>query len=292
MKGSLKVIDGGLFTTIQDAGRVGYRKYGVPVSGVMDERAYKLANWLVGNEETAPVLEMTLKGGSYRFNTKAIIALTGAEINPKINGREIPMNSSMQIEAGEILSLEYAEKGCRAYLGIRGKLEIESILSSYSTFVTGSFGGFEGRKLMKGDELFWLDDEREFMAKKAPVKQIPYYSSKVTFEVIESREWEWLSASAKELFLNIAFEVSPQSNRMGIRLKGEKIEAEKTSMKSSPVLPGIIQLPENGQPIILMNDGQAVGGYPRMAKIQDTDLWRVGQVKPGDIVRFKLLNKL
>lgn len=290
MNGSLEVLEGGLFTTIQDGGRVGYRKYGVPVSGVMDERAYELANWLVGNEKWLPVLEVTLKGGSYRFNTKVEIAVTGAEMAPKINDREIPMNSSVKIESGQVLSLGYAERGCRGYIAIRGKLDIESVLGSYSTFATGGFGGFNGRKLKKGDELAWFDAEGEFDVKKAPVKQIPYYSSKVTFEVHESREWGWLSPSAQELFLNTAFEVSSQSNRMGVRLKGEKIQTQKTTMKSSPVLPGIIQLPENGQPIIIMNDGQAVGGYPRIAKIPDSDLWRVGQMKPGDIVRFKIIS--
>lgn len=288
MNRSLEVLEGGLFTTIQDAGRSGYRKYGVPLSGVMDERAFKLANWLVGNEEAAPVLEMTLKGGSYQFNNQAIIALTGAEMSPKLDGREIPMNSSFQIEAGEVLSFGYAERGCRCYLAIRGELDIEKVLGSYSTFTTGNFGGINGEKLKHGDTLSWTERSGEFVTKKTPEHQIPYYSSKITFEVNESREWGWLPSSANEQFLNTAFEVSAKSNRMGIRLNGEKIQVKNKQMKSSPVLPGIIQLPENGQPIILMRDGQAVGGYPRIAKIPDADLWRAGQLKPGDIVRFKM----
>ncbi len=291
MNGSLEVLNGGLYTTIQDEGRFGYRKYGVPVSGVMDERAFELGNWLVGNEEGAPVLEMTLKGGSYRFNTNAVIAVTGAEMSPKVDGREVPLNCSFHIEAGEVLSLGYAERGCRCYLAIRGKLDIEEILGSYSTFTTGNFGGFNGAKLEKGDKLSWIVDPAEFLPKKTPEYQIPYYSSKITFEVYKSREWNWLSSTAKEQFLNTSFEVTAQSNRMGIRLKGGKIQAKKKQMKSSPVVPGIIQLPENGQPIVLMKDGQAVGGYPRIVKIPDSDLWRAGQVKPGDVVRFTIKNR-
>ena len=287
MKGSLEVLDGGFLTTIQDAGRFGYRKYGVPVSGVMDERAYELANWLVNNSKDMPVIEMTLKGGTYRFNTAAVIAITGADMQPILNDKKIRMNASVEVGEGDILSFEYCQRGCRSYLAIRGKFEIHRVLGSYSTCLTGNFGGFEGRELKKEDILSWQVSEDEFSRNEAPNDQLPYYSSKVSFRVIQGPEWNWLSDELQEKLLNTEFTISSESNRMGIRLKGQKILIKKKQMVSSPVVPGIIQLPENGQPIIIMKDGQAVGGYPRIAKVVEADLWRLGQVKTGDIVRLK-----
>lgn len=286
--GKLVVIDGGLFTTVQDAGRCGFRKYGIPVSGVMDNSAFELVNRLVGNSQDTPVLEMTLKGGKYRFESDSVIALTGANMNPTINGKSVELNSSLEIKAGDILEFEYASRGCRCYLGIRGNWKIEKILGSCSTYIEGNFGGIEGRSLQKGDQLHWKEIQADFQSYTLSQKEIPYYSSKLTVEFISGPEWNWLSKKEQGEFLSTEFTISSESNRMGIRLNSDfQIEEKKREMVSSGVIPGIIQLPPNGSPIILMKDGQTIGGYPRIGKVLDIHLNRLAQVPPNGTIRFK-----
>lgn len=286
--GKLVVIDGGLFTTVQDAGRFGFRKYGVPISGVMDNSAFELVNSLVGNAPETPVLEMTLKGGKYRFESDSVIALTGANMNPTVNGISVELNSSLEIKSGDILEFEYARRGCRCYLGVRGIWEIEKILGSYSTYTEGKFGGIEGRTLQKGDQLHWKEIQADFQSYTLSQEEIPYYSSKLTVEFIPGPEWNWLSKKEQDKFLCTEFKISSESNRMGTRLNSDfQIEGKKREMVSSGVIPGIIQLPPNGSPIILMKDGQTVGGYPRIGKVLDIHLNRLAQVQPNGTIRFK-----
>lgn len=286
--GKLTVLDGGLFTTIQDKGRSGYRKYGVPSSGVMDISAYKKANFLAGNSKNAPVLECTLKGGKYQFNTDATIAITGALMNPGINDNEIGMNTSVKVRAGETLELGFAKKGCRAYVAIRGSWDIDKVMGSCSTFTLGKFGGLNGTPLKKGDQISWQEIPESLEPRTLQNDGIPYYSSKITIEFIPGPEWDQLNDQEKDKFLNSSFRVSSKSNRMGIRLESEKpIVMNQVDMKSSGVIPGIIQIPPNGLPIILMKDGQTVGGYPRIGKILDIHLNRIAQVPINGTIKFK-----
>ncbi len=289
-KTKLTVLDGGVFTTIQDLGRTGFRKYGVPVSGVMDSKSFDLANWLVSNKKNTPVLELTMIGGMYRFDSSVNIAITGAQMNPKINGIEVEMNKSISIEAGDELELGFTKRGCRAYLAVQGKLNIDKIMNSYSTFTIGKFGGLEGRTLAKGDELNWENEDELLEVREAPKDQIPYFSSKISVRIMKGLEWDWVEESVQQQFLNSKFEISSKSNRMGIRLEGESLKVKDRQMVSSPVIPGIIQLPSNGNPIILMQDGQTIGGYPRIAKVLNEELWRLGQLKPGDRIGFELID--
>ena len=284
----LTVIDGGLFTTIQDIGRVGYRKYGIPESGVMDLDSYKKANYLVGNAEDGPVLECTLKGGKYQFDSDAVIALTGAVMNPTIDGSKIEMNTSVFIKKGEILDLGFAGRGCRCYLAIQGEWVINKVLGSWSTFVLGKFGGFKGRELKEEDVIEWKNKDDRFAGRTLEKTEIPYFSSKITVQFVPGPEWHMLTDQLKKQFLNTSFTVSSRSNRMGIRLEtDDPLIVNKASMKSSGVIPGIIQLPPNGLPIILMKDGQTVGGYPRIGKILEVHLNRLSQLPPNALVKFK-----
>ncbi|MAL17515.1 MAG: KipI antagonist [Balneola sp.] len=291
MNGSLEVLDGGMLTTVQDAGRVGYRNYGVPVSGVMDDHAYSLVNWLVGNEGDAPVLEMTIQGGRYQFNSDAIIGLSGGEAEITLNSEQRKANETLVVHSGDILNIGQIKKGCRIYLAIRGNWEIEKVMSSYSTYIPASFGGIKGRKLKKGDLLNWQTKSLDTEVREVPQKLIPYFSSKQRIRLIEGPEWQWLPEDQRAKFLATEFEISSQSNRMGIRLKVQDgfnvIERE---MKSAPVVPGIIQLPKGGSPIVLMKDAQSVGGYPRIAKVIDADLWRLGQVWTSNRLSFKMIS--
>ena len=285
--GKLTVLDGGLFSTIQDEGRFGFRKFGVPISGAMDSESYKLANTLVGNPSDFPVVEFSLKGGKYKFDSEAFIAITGALMNPKLNGEQIQMNTSIKVEAGSILELGFAQKGVRAYLGISGVWDIKKVMESYSTCISGQFGGYKGRILQAGDEIKWQDQSHDYEVKSLSKGKTPYFSSKITVNFIAGPEWDWLTEKEQRNFLATSFKVDSRSNRMGIRLEmNEQIGIQKREMKSSGVIPGIIQLPPNGKPIVLMHDGQTVGGYPRIGKIVDSDLHRVAQVPPNGIIRF------
>lgn len=286
--GSLKVIDAGLYTTIQDAGRRGYRKYGIPYSGAMDGKAYDEANRLVGNPSGYPVIECTLQGGKFQFRSKAVIALTGADMTPELNGEPIKMNRSHQVYEGDELKLSYAKRGCRGYMAINGLLDANEVFGSFSTYERAGIGGFEGRALRAGDELSWSESDDEYTQRTTPVDEIPYFSSKLKVRVMKGPEWNWFSEVEKENFLKSDFKVSSNSDRMGIRLEGKGIQTPEQQMISSPVIPGIVQVPGNGHPIILLNDGQTIGGYPRIAKVLDSELWRLGQVKPGDKIRFSL----
>ncbi len=286
--GRLTVIGPGLFTTIQDKGRFGYRAFGVPVSGSMDMESYRMANELVGNPANSPALEMTLSGGSYRFDSEAIIAVTGASAPVVLAETKVQMNTTIRVNPGEVLSIGAVTRGARLYLAIRGDWELEKVMSSYSTYTMGNFGGMNGRSLQNGDILVWNDLQATFRETEVDKSRIRYFSSKVSIKIMKGPEWDLLSSETQQQLLSSKFEVDSKSNRMGIRLKGERLRVSDLQMVSSPVLPGIIQLPPNGHPIILMNDGQTIGGYPRIAKVLDEELWRLGQVKSGDVIRFRL----
>lgn len=286
--GKLIVLDGGFFSTVQDGGRFGFRKFGVPVSGVMDKEAYKWANRLLGQPEETPVIEMTLKGGIFQFNSDAIVSITGAEMLPKINGNSISSNRTHKIRKNEILEFQFSKKGCRTYMGILGEWKIDKVMNSYSTYTAGSFGGLHGKSLDKGDIIEWKHRNSTEILVEIPKAHIPYFSSKLTVEFIAGPEWDRLSTEEQKRFLSASFKVSSKSNRMGIRLDlSDSLQVQESDMKSSGVIPGIIQLPPNGKPIILMQDAQTVGGYPRIAKILDIHLGRVAQVPPNGIIRFK-----
>ena len=291
MKGSLTVLDGGMLTTVQDRGRYGFRKFGVPISGVMDDHSYRLANWLVGNIEATPVLEMTLKGGGFLFKTDAVVGLSGGEADIYINSEPQDMNKTLMIHPGDQLAVGRIKKGCRIYMAIQGKWNVEDVLGSSSTYSQAGFGGIKGRALRKADNIFWDNDQSGSEIKKVPQKLIPHFSSKQKIRIIEGPEWDWLPEDEKAHFLNMEFGISSKSNRMGIRLESDfSFKTEEREMKSAPVVPGIIQLAKGGSPIILMKDGQSIGGYPRIAKVTDADLWRLGQVWTSSRLSFKTVS--
>ncbi|HET8864482.1 MAG TPA: biotin-dependent carboxyltransferase family protein, partial [Gracilimonas sp.] len=217
MKGSLEVLDGGLQTTVQDAGRVGYRKYGVPVSGVMDVHAYQLANWLVGNKSVAPVLELTLKGGTFKFHSDAKIGISGGHAEVLINEKPAPSNKTIKVYKDDLLNIGKVRSGCRVYLAIAGEWSIAKVMGSYSTCLIAKFGGFEGRALRKGDRLTWNSSKKSVEIRTIPKELIPHYAIRQTIHIIKGPEWNWLDEAQQAEFLAADFSLSSESNRMGIR---------------------------------------------------------------------------
>ncbi|MDR9416217.1 MAG: biotin-dependent carboxyltransferase family protein [Gracilimonas sp.] len=293
---AVEVINSGYYTTIQDAGRVGYRKFGVPVNGAMDSYAQKLANWLVSKPSGAPVLEMTLEGGSYKFKDSAIVGIAGGRASMKINGINCKRYKTLKVNSGDTINIGKVTSGFRVYMAIMGEWNLEKVMGSYSTNVQAKFGGVKGRALQKGDIIEWENSQENWELREIRNEIRPYFSTNNHIRIIKGPEWDWLKNSEKEFFQNTTFSVSSESNRMGIRLSNKNkpdglAGSINREMKSAPVLTGIIQLPQNGQPIILMNDAQSVGGYPRIAKVVDADLWRLGQLNPASQISFKMISR-
>jgi len=203
------------------------------------------------------------------------------------------MNQSIFFKAGDTLTLGYAKAGARTYIGIQGIPDIEVIMGSYSTYTLGKFGGWKGRALQAGDVLKWKNEHLNNPNRQLPEHVLPhFFTEKNIIRVMRGPEWDHLSTVAQNIFQRVLFSVQNDSNRMGIRLKGADLSRiNNTPMPSSATLPGTIQLPPNGQPIILMHDGQTTGGYPRIAKVIEADLGRLAQIPPHGSLCFRVVNE-
>lgn len=292
MIGQLEILEGGMLTSVQDSGRFGYRKYGVPVSGAMDDHSAELANWLVGNRKDHPVIECTLKGPRIKFLNEAIIGMSGARGSIVLNGKEQNINETIKVESGDVLKIGHLSAGCRLYLAIKGDWKLGKVMRSQSTCLQAGFGGFKGRTLNSGDVLSWEREVDDVSQDEIPKKLIPHFSTRQEIRVMPGPEWAWLSENQQVNFLNSEFSISDKNNRMGIRLQSSfSMKVLEKDMKSAPVVPGIIQLPPDGNPIILMKDAQSVGGYPRIAKVAEADVWRIGQLWKGNEINFSLIDR-
>ena len=303
---SCRVLHQGLLTTIQDAGRAGHQREGIPVSGAMDPVALRLANVLVGNEESAAGVEMTLVGPRLAFDAACLIALAGADLRPSIDGARVAMGRAMLVPRGGTLSFGEAERGCRTYLAVAGGIDTPVVLGSRSTYVRGGFGGVEGRALRKGDVLtigappLLARRIARALAREAGTRRVPAvswgvgatllprYSASPTVRLLVGEHMHMLNAASRELLFRAEFRVGAQSDRMGYRLEGPALAlTEATELLSEAVAFGTVQLPPGGKPIILMADRQTTGGYPRIGEVATVDLPLVAQLRPGDRIRFQ-----
>ena len=304
---TIKVITGGMQTTVQDLGRVGYQAQGVPVGGAMDRVAIRIANLLVGNEESSGALEATIIGPALRFDTDTLIALTGADLEATIEGVTIPLWHPVWAERGTTLRFGHAVDGCRTYIAIGGGVEVPPVFGSRSTYLRARFGGHEGRALKSGDVLHagvpstvssriaasLAGEGRRFVVGRwsASPGLRPGYGRDVLVRVIPGAHHDALSDAGRETFATATFRVSSSSDRMGYRLEDAEIAlSEPLEMLSEGTTFGTVQLPPGGAPIVLMADAQTTGGYPRVAEVITVDLPIVAQLKPGDRLRFRLVS--
>jgi biotin-dependent carboxylase-like uncharacterized protein len=272
----LEFIRSGLLTTVQDLGRSGSRFYAIPSSGVMDGNAARIALLLLQEQMDAPVIECTSLAPAIRFHGPARIALTGADFHWTINDQPVALNAVLDIMDGDVLVGKHASDQLRGYLSVAGKWTGEPVYGSHSTYLNGKFGGYEGRILQKGDRIEWIYKEAQDLG--VPV-----------IGVRKGPEFEWLSEKAKSILFNSPFTIGVESNRMGARLQGPILESKSYQLvDSAPVLPGFIQLPPTGQPIVVLQDGQVTGGYPRIAYIPERYLGIFNQIPLGKEVRFCL----
>ncbi len=275
--GSLEIVKAGMMTSIQDLGRKGLAYFAIPTSGVMDQNAAKIALLLLNKKEDSPLIECTSSAPEIKFNNDTRIVITGADFNWKLNNEKINRNAIIAIKKDDILKGQFAKDGLRGYIAIDGELEIEKIYDSFSTYTNAKIGGFEGRLLRKGDVLKWKDANFPFSEKKiVPIKEGP--------------EFNFLTKKSVELLTLNIYKIGIDSNRMGVRLEGTKLESPSYQLENSlPVLPGFIQLPPSGKPIIVLQDGQTTGGYPRIAYVQEQYLPELNQIPLGGEFQFKLI---
>jgi len=282
-----QVLKPGFFTTVQDLGRYGYLKYGVPISGAMDSFSMVAANLLVGNSPNAACLEITLIGPEFQALADTQIAITGGRISVEINGEEASMWQTLTVHKGDFVSLGKVESGCRCYLSIRGGINTPMILGSRSTYVRGRFGGIEGRQLKTGDVIEGFSAPLLKAGFKMPESLMPNFTNNFTVHVVLGPQADMFAERGIEKFLSNHYKVTVESDRMGYRLEGPAIEHKgKAEIVSDALLPGAIQVPRNGKPIIIMKDAQTTGGYPKIAVVVTPDLDRLGQAKPNDTIKF------
>lgn len=294
----IEIMKGGLMTTVQDAGRRGYQRFGMGVSGAVDVHSYHYANILVGNEKNEAVLEATMIGPSIRFQSDSVIAITGGDLSPSLDGKPCRMYQAVAVSAGSILSFGMMKSGCRAYIAFAGGLEIYPVMGSRSTYIKANLGGFEGRKLKDGDEIAFARSGAvpKNLEKRILPEELRFESVAAarggsvrehTVRVLLGPQDDRFTAKGLETFLHSPYKVTDQFDRMGCRLTGPKIEhVTDGNIITDCIAFGAIQVPDSGEPIIMLSDRQTTGGYAKIASIINVDMPLIAQAKTGDTIRF------
>lgn len=286
---SAEILAPGFATLPQDGGRHGLRRLGIATAGALDPWAFALANLLAGNPRGAPALELTLAGPTLRFHAAARIALCGARIDAEADGHPLPGGRPLELPAGTTLRLGRCRDGARSYLAVHGGFALRAVLGSAGTDLRGGFGGLGGRPLRRGDRLgfaaaagidalrvpsWWVDpasDDRPPGADPV-VRMLPGSDATAPASALFAQGWQ----------------VAPDSDRQGLRLRGAAlVAADRGERVSEPVVPGTVQLPPDGQPIVLLADAQTHGGYPRIGHAIRADWPLLAQLRPGDRLRFR-----
>lgn len=288
---AIEILSPGPLTTVQDLGRYGFGRYGIAPSGALDAFSLRVANLLVGNPEGEAGLEITLMGLKARFLTDLTVALCGGDLQPYLNEKPFEMWRSQVVRKGDTLFLKAPRTGCRAYLAVGGGISLAPVLASKSTNLTSHFGGHQGRALRKGDLLFIPPPQGPLQGTDLALnpEARPSYTGEWVLRVLPGPQDQDFPKEATSLFFDSSYKVSSQSDRTGIRLSGPALHRKKDlgdSIISEGVVPGAIQVPGDAQPIILLVE-TVTGGYRKIATIISADLPLLGQVKPGDRVRFQ-----
>jgi antagonist of KipI len=290
----------GFLTSVQDLGRTGLREFGISSGGALDPHALRVANLLVGNSESAAGLEITFGGLRLRFADDRIVAWSGGNFESRVASTALPSGHAALVRGGEDISIEAPAIGCRAWLAISGGIDVPTVLGSRSADLKGGFGGINGRAIRDGEEVpLGQNSERSTrLAKKLDRQRVgswkpPHdWSSTARREpllrFVRGRDETHCAPGAMETFSSESFFVSPDSDRMGVRLEGPRVERSgETDPLSEAVVPGTVQVPPNGKPILLLNDCQTIGGYPKLAHVITVDLAIAAQLRPADRVRFR-----
>ncbi|MCI7179570.1 MAG: biotin-dependent carboxyltransferase family protein [Schaedlerella sp.] len=287
----IRILKGGMLTTVQDLGRTGYQSQGFSVAGVMDVRSFKIANLLLDNPENEAVLEFTLIGPTLQFTSATIIAITGGDFTPTINGEPAPMYTAIYMNKGDILKFGSARTGSRGYIAFSSYLDIPVVMGSRCTNLKSRLGGFKGRKLEADDYIGFRIKRRYlpfFLSRKLDINE--YDQEEAVLRVVMGPQDDMFSRQGIETFLNSDYTVTNEFDRMGCRLEGPFIAPKTTSdMISDGICFGSIQVPSHGKPIILLSDRQTTGGYGKIATVASVDIPKLVQRKTDHKVRFKAI---
>ncbi|WP_420908712.1 biotin-dependent carboxyltransferase family protein [Brevibacillus humidisoli] len=280
----------GVLTTVQDLGRTGYQQYGMVVAGAMDPFALQVGNLLVGNGRGEAGLEITLIGPELEILCDTVIAICGAELSPTLDGSRVPMWKSLKAKKGQTLRFGAPKKGARAYLTVAGGIDVPLVLGSKSTYMKAGVGGLAGRALQKGDILQQGSSDRplqHLIGRGLMPTEIPQYRDSYTARVVLGPDRDSFLEEGITIFLQGEYQITQQADRMGYRLAGPKIRhREGADILSDAIVPGTIQVPANGEPIILLADRQTTGGYARIGTVISVDLPYIAQMLPGHQLRF------
>lgn len=284
----IKVIKPGFQTTIQDLGRFGYSHLGISISGPADPVSFRIGNILLGNPQTAPALELTLVGGEFEFQHEAIIAITGSNFQPTLNGKPIQLWSTQKVREGEILKFLATQEGARCYLCVQGGFQVDKILGSVSTHLLTKLGGMQGRALIKGDLLQHQSVVKMDFIHRHLKKEIEAeLMNRKIIHVTYAPQTDYFSDETLNVFSSSIYTVSEEANRMGLRLDGHSLPRIKANeIITEGVTLGAVQVSHNGKPIILFVEHQTTGGYPKIANVISADIHRVGQLRPRDEIKF------
>ncbi len=281
----IKVLNPGFYSTIQDFGRPGYQHLGVPCSGAMDKYSIVFANRLLGNNDDAAVIEMTMTGTSLEFNSNTHICISGAEMSPKLNDFDILQNKCVSVKKGDLLTFGILKSGFRCYLAVNSGISSEKVLNSRSLYK----GITKSHKLKKGD-LLSISEPLKIIKKNAGIKINEAHFSSDTIDVFKGPEFDKLTNLQVITILSKLFTISKNNNRMGYQLE-ETLENTLSPIITSPVLPGTIQLTPSGKLIILMRDCQTTGGYPRVLQLKESSINVLAQKYTGKSITFKLIDE-
>lgn len=274
-----------MFSTIQDYGRSGWQHKGIPVGGALDRNTFDQVNTILGNDLNTPVIEATIIGPTLYFDSACRIAVSGSLMRPKIDNEVFEMNHVIQIEGGQTLSFERMSMGCRTYIGIGGEWHIKRWLGSVSPMIYGVNYDLQSSILKKGQTIHITTNQNELDIK------LKVKSDKALKDIYchKGPEFNLFGQSTIDLLLKAEYKIHQNSNRMGYRLTGNHIRTPDKKMISSAVLPGTVQITNEGAPIILLNDAQTTGGYPRIFQLDQHSINLLAHKKPGDVITFKLL---
>lgn len=296
---SIEVIKPGLATSVQDAGRPGYYHLGIPLSGALDQQSYQLANWLVGNDDGAAVLECTLMGPELRFAAPTVLAVTGAEALLRLNGQDVPRYEALAVQAGDVLSFGVMKLGARAYVAVAGGIDVPQVLGSRSTYGLGAFGGLDGRKLQAGDRLpIGTPSVAARAGRRLPAALQPVWSKELELRVLPGLYFHRLEPDSAARFFADTWSVAAEADRIGYRYKNG------TPLSFLPRTPpfgaghdpsnivdagypyGSIQVPGGREPIVLHRDAVSGGGYAMVGTVISADMDGIAQMQPNHKARF------
>ncbi len=279
---------GGMLTTVQDEGRFGYQQFGVSPAGPMDTRAFKIANLLVGNKLSESALEITAVGPEIYFEEANIIAITGADLTPCINGEEVAVYEALHINRGDTLTFRGMRNGVRSYLAFAGGLDVPVVMDSKATLIRNNLGGIEGRAIKEGDRIAFAEPKTQ-LPRMEQRKMVPeqYNKKEIILRVVPGPQADAFTPNGYRRFFWHGAVISPEFDRMGCRLECEPIEHQGDgNIITDGIAFGAIQIPPNGQPIIMLADRQSTGGYPKIGNVASVDLPLLAQSLPGCKVRF------